>query len=218
MSFMIDLKYEVKRSSRKSICVRIMEDNTVIVTCPKRFSDAEIEKFLLSKANWIERHVTANEHKNEYLADEISYKKIYVAGKEVPLIIDVNCDNRLSENEVRIKSLKYLKKLYVSKFEQRFKSIIDCVCIEHSFSYKSVSFRDFKSRWGCCNSSGEIKFNWKLLMLSEEYWRYVIIHELCHTVYMDHSAKFYKLMESMMPEYKAVRRDMKAFARLTTLY
>lgn len=218
MIFMIDLKYEVKRTARKSICVRILEDNTVIVTCPKRFSDEEIEKFLLSKSKWIERHVTANEHKNEYLAVEISYKKILVAGKSVPLIVDGGGVNCLSENEVRIKSLNNLKKLYISKFEPQFKRIIDCVCEEHSLSYESVSFRDFKSRWGCCNSAREIKFNWKLLMLSEEYWRYVIVHELCHTVYMDHSAKFYRLMESIMPEYKVIKRDMKAFARLTTLY
>ncbi|MDE6075508.1 MAG: DUF45 domain-containing protein [Clostridia bacterium] len=108
---MIDLKYEVKRTARKSICVRILEDNTVIVTCPKRFSDEEIEKFLLSKSKWIERHVTANEHKNEYLADEISYKKILVAGKSVPLIVDGGGVNCLSENEVLIKTLNNLKKL-----------------------------------------------------------------------------------------------------------
>ncbi|MDE5766548.1 MAG: M48 family metallopeptidase [Clostridia bacterium] len=215
---MIDLNYEVKRSARRSICVRILEDNSIIVTCPKRFSDLEIQKFLASKAQWIERHLAANEQKNEFLAAEISYEKILVKGKEVPLIIDDKGRNIITEKEVRIKSFKNLKKLYITEFERQFKHIIDCVCAEYSFSYKSVSFRDFKSRWGCCNSSGEIKFNWKLLMLSEELWRYVIVHELCHTVYMDHSVKFYRLMESIMPEYKAFKRDLKRFARLTTLY
>ena len=215
---MIDIKYEVKRSAGKSICVRILEDNRVIVTCPKRFSDAEIEKFLLSKAKWIERHISANEQKNQFLAAEISYQKILVKRNSVPLIIDENCGNILSENEVRIKSLKNLKKLYVAKFEQEFKRIVDSVCVQYPFSYRSISFRDFKSRWGCCNSTGEIKFNWKLLMLSEEFWRYVIVHELCHTVYMDHSAKFYGLLESIMPEYKVIRRNLKEYARLTTLY
>lgn len=218
MVFMIDLKYEVKRSARKSICVRILEDNTVIVACPKRFSDLEIEKFLASKAQWIERQLAANEQKNNFLAAEISYEKIFVKGKEVPLIIDENGVIFLSEYEVKIKSLKNLKKMYVTEFELEFKRILDSVCAEYSFSYKNVSFRDFKSRWGCCNSTGEIKFNWKLLMLSEEFWRYVIVHELCHTVYMDHSPKFYALMESIMPDYKVYRRDLKRFARLTTLY
>ncbi len=215
---MIDLNYEVKRSARKSICVRILEDNTVIVACPKRFSDVEIEKFLKSKAQWIERHLAANERKNNFLAAEIAYEKILVKGNEVPLILDGSGANYLSDCEVKVKSLKSLKNLYVAEFERQFKRIIDSVCAEYSLSYKSVSFRDFKSRWGCCNSTGEIKFNWKLLMLSEEFWRYVIVHELCHTVYMDHSAKFYKLMESIMPEYKFFRRELKRFARLTTLY
>ncbi|MDE7401094.1 MAG: M48 family metallopeptidase, partial [Clostridia bacterium] len=195
-----------------------LEDNSIIVTCPKRFSDLEIQKFLASKAHWIECHLAANEQKNKFLVAEISYEKIFVKGKEVPLIFDDNGKSIITENEVCIKSLKNLKKLYVAEFERQFRHIIDCVCAEYSFSYKSVSFRDFKSRWGCCNSSGEIKFNWKLLMLSEEFWRYVIVHELCHTVYMDHSAKFYRLMESIMPEYKAFKRDLKRFARLTTLY
>lgn len=198
--------------------MRILNDNTIIVDCPKRTGDEAIERFLQSKSKWIERHLAQNNVRNGFLAKIISYEKVFVNGEAVPLSIDANAKNCLSDDGVRVKTLKNLKKLYVSEFANRFAEIIRQVCAQSHLAYSNYSFRDYKSRWGCCNRERELKFNWKLLMLSEEIWRYVIVHELCHTVYMNHSPKFYKLVESIMPEYKSVKCKLELYARITKLY
>lgn len=215
---MNNFQYVVKRSDRRSFCVRILEDNTIIVNCPKKAGVKAIEKFLESKSGWIVRHLNNNNRKNEYLAEVISYEKVLVAGEPVPLHIERCGDNFFSDYEVRAKSLSSLQKLFVSGFLADFGKVIDNVCKQTSLSYRKYSFRDYKSRWGCCNSDGELKFNWKLLMLPREIWRYVIIHELCHTVYMNHSPRFYKLMSAFMPEYDYLRRELEKYSRIAKLY
>lgn len=215
---MNDFQYVVKRSDRKSFCVRILEDNMIIVNCPKRSGVEAIEKFLESKSGWIKRHLNDNNRKNEFLAEVISCKKVLVAGEPVPLHIDRCGDNFISFCEVRVKSQSCLKKLYISEFSTDFGQIIDNVCAQTSLSYRKYSFRDYKSRWGCCNLAGEIKFNWKLLMLPREIWRYVIIHELCHTVYMNHSPRFYKLMSTFLPEYGNLKKELEKYSRIAKLY
>ena len=215
---MNDLQYEVRRTSRRSISVRILNDNSIIVDCPKRISVDAIEKFIDSKSKWIERHLAENNVKNEFLSEVISYKKIFVKGEAVPLIIESSAGNCVSADGVSVKSLKNLKKLYVSEFANQFDEIINQICAQTQLKYNNYSFRDYKSRWGCCDRTRELKFNWKLLMLSEEIWRYVIVHELCHTVYMNHSPKFYKLVETIMPEYKLMKRKLELCSRITKLY
>lgn len=208
----------VKRSGRNSIALRVMEDNTVIISCPYAFTDEQVEKFLKTKKRWIEQHFAVNKLKNEFLKEVISYEKIMVKGKTVPLTIDEEGENSLTYSEVHVQSLKDLKKLYVKKFGKQFNQMIKLVCAQAKLTCGKVKFKSLKRRWGSCNEKGDLVFNYKLLMLSEEFWLCVITHELCHTVYMDHSKDFYQLVESITPEYKTVRRDLELYSPLMTLY
>ena len=77
-------------------------------------------------------------------------------------------------------------------------------------SYGRVAIRDQKSRWGSCSAKHNLNFNWKLIMAPEEALRYVVIHELCHLIEFNHSARFWKLVETQMPEYEAWKKWLKA--------
>ena len=84
-------------------------------------------------------------------------------------------------------------------------------------SYRSVKVRFYKSRWGSCNSRKQLTFNALLAMAPSSVIDYVIVHELCHLKYMDHSADFWALVGNYLPTYQSERQWLKMHQRYLTL-
>lgn len=78
-----------------------------------------------------------------------------------------------------------------------------------SVHFEGIRIKDQKSCWGSCSSKGNLNFNWRIIMAPEPVCDYVIIHELCHLVFMDHSANFWNLVESLCPNYKQYKKWLK---------
>ena len=72
-----------------------------------------------------------------------------------------------------------------------------------------IRIKDQKTRWGSCSSKGNINLNWRLILAPKEVMYYVIIHELCHLREMNHSQAFWKLVESICPDYRDHRQWLK---------
>jgi hypothetical protein len=77
---------------------------------------------------------------------------------------------------------------------------------EHGLPFKKTTVRTQKTRWASCSSRGTISINSQLLFLKKEQVDYVFMHELCHTVHMNHSQKFWILLGNMLPDYKKHHR------------
>ncbi|MBQ9545053.1 MAG: M48 family metallopeptidase [Clostridia bacterium] len=73
-------------------------------------------------------------------------------------------------------------------------------------SVAAVKVRPMLSRWGSCKSDGTLCFNTLLVLLPENVRESVVLHELCHRFYMDHSPRFHALLKSVCPDYPALRR------------
>lgn len=65
---------------------------------------------------------------------------------------------------------------------------------------------DQRSRWGSCTAKGLISLNWRLVMAPTEVFRYVVVHELCHRVHLDHSERFWSLVSGRLPDFDTARR------------
>ena len=79
----------------------------------------------------------------------------------------------------------------------------------HGFHYERIRYGTQKGRWGSCSTKGTISLNVGLMLQDPELIDYVLIHELCHTKQMNHSATFWSLVEHCLPDYKARRKRLK---------
>lgn len=78
----------------------------------------------------------------------------------------------------------------------------------YNFSYNRVAIRDQKSRWGSCSAKKNLNFSYRIVFLPPALADYLIVHELCHLGEMNHSARFWKLVERTIQNYKSIRREL----------
>jgi predicted metal-dependent hydrolase len=83
----------------------------------------------------------------------------------------------------------------------------------HALTVTRVSVRNQRWRWGSCSRNGHICLNWRLVQMPHAVRDYVMIHELMHLRRMDHSPKFWKLVEAACPTFQASRAYLRAHAR-----
>lgn len=83
----------------------------------------------------------------------------------------------------------------------------------HGFCYKRVAIKSSKSRWGSCSSSGNINLSYYLVLLPQHLIDYVLLHELCHTREMNHSDRFWALLDKVTEgRAKALREELKGYS------
>lgn len=77
-------------------------------------------------------------------------------------------------------------------------------------SYDKITIRNQKTRWGSCSEKGNLNFNCLLMLVPDEVVNYVVVHELCHLLEMNHSEEFWKQVEQVIPNYKVQKDWLKA--------
>lgn len=99
----------------------------------------------------------------------------------------------------------YVKRLALKVFSR------DLLQLAKTLGFKigRIGVRSQQTRWGSCNQSGDIQLNYKLMFLPSMLVNYVMIHELCHTIHMNHSAQFWLLVEKYDEDFLAHRKALK---------
>ena len=210
------LEYSIIRSKRKTVTVSVSTNNTITVRCPLSMSDAEIRSFIDIKSGWIYKVLAENKAKRAGNESILSYKEVYIEGQKFPLIFADR--NRIDNGAVYVKNISSIKKTLTKYLSADLISFANAIASQIKLRAIGFSIRSYKSRWGCCDRKGQITLNSLVIMLPRYLQRYVIIHELCHTVHFNHSQKFWDLVAKFEPNYMLCRKNLKSFNYLTRLY
>lgn len=213
---------EVVRTNRtKSADVRV-EDGVVSVVVPKTLELDRINKILDDKRQWIKNKIYLHRDAQpnttkEFVSGESfaylgrNYRLKVVDGHFKPvklvqgrLVITVP-NPKEYPHMVRNALVRWYKQHAELKLNEKIKRYAAIVGVEP----ESVGIKNFKSRWGSCSAKGHIDFNWKIIMAPNRMVDYVVIHELCHLKHHDHSPKFWKEVERVVPDYQACKEWLK---------
>ena len=201
-----DVYIERKRSTRNTY-IRVKEDIGIYVTCNTLTSD----RFIINLINDNEKKILKmiNKIKNKKAKEEY----FYYLGRKYDLVYLNKKGITFGEDKVFVSPDFDLDKWYKKEAEKVFKIELDKMY--NSFIYKipypsGLTIRKMKTRWGVCNvKTHKITLNLELIKKDIVYLDYVIVHELSHLLYANHSRKFWDCVGANFKDYKKIRKELK---------
>lgn len=211
-------KYILKRNRKsRSVRISITQEGEVIVTAPPLIPEFFIKSVVEKSEVWIQRNVSkiqrtkARMHEYGdilYLGTPMKIKILYEENKTgVEIEGNTLCVFPVLKTDESAK--KQLIRWYKARAETQITDAVFSYAKKMNVSFEKVVFRDQKTRWGSCSSTGTLSFNWKLIQAPVEVMEYVVIHELSHITHMNHSNKFWQRVLTFDPMFKEHRTWLK---------
>ncbi|MCQ2251609.1 MAG: M48 family metallopeptidase [Bacteroidales bacterium] len=213
---------EYKTSRRMRVIVH--RDGSVSITCPPRTSKFAVGDFVLKSMEWIRNAVKRMQskpapastfitsfksrgHELEYQAHEKNLIKVEFSGKIIlvkyPKTLDI-CSTQVQQAAYKA-IVMALKKEAAEHLPERLRELASA----NNLSYRSLSITSTRTRWGSCNMGKDIRISCFVMMLTDELIDLVLLHELAHTVYMNHGEAFHLKLNSMLPLHNERELDKK---------
>ena len=221
--------YSIKVSNRvRSVRLQISSEHGLVVTVPAHFNQHLLPGILSEKADWIHKTLekikqqpasptTSLPEKLELLALNETWLVVYRTEMVNRVKLDVNMRARVLTVSGKVSSKTAVVRLVKTWLKARANSVLpgwlDQLSQRTGLAYNGRTIRDQKTRWGSCSSLKNINLNLKLVFLPPHLVDYVIIHELCHTRVLAHSAAFWRLVDSHYPHSKEARKQLREIAR-----
>lgn len=217
------ISYLLERRSRRTVGLKITE-NGLVVHAPKRIVAFQLNQILLEKSNWI---LSKLKNREANKVDEIQWvdgEHLLYLGNDIQLRISHNKSNKalvFDQHSLLIASpqpnnhagiARKVKQWYKKQAALDFSRRLEILAAKLGVTTPPLTLSNAKSRWGICNSRGEVRLNWRLLQAPPHIINYVICHELAHLKQMNHSAQFWAVVESLWPNYKAAEKELKALS------
>lgn len=213
--------YTVRESPKaKHLSLRVSVAGSLEVVVPKGYDCTTIPAILQRKQRWIDRVTQQVETRQALVGVEPADKlPAQLCLRAIAQVWQVDyCPTPLSGvravEQTNFKLTLFgqvadqnacksaLRSWVIGKAQKHLLPWLQTVSQELELPFATASVRGQKTRWGSCSSRQTISVNCKLLFLPEELVRYVLIHELCHTVHLNHSAAFWALVAQKEPDYR----------------
>ncbi len=206
-----DISYPVeieKKKTTKNTYIRVKKDLTIYVTTNTFSSDKSIKKLLEERKTAILKMIKSQQVKN------INNSDFHYLGKRYEIVYTNQNKIIFGEHKVFFNREVDIDKFYKKEAKRIFLDHLNQLYNDFTYEipYPSLRVRKMTSRWGVCNTKLKvITLNLELMKRDPKYLDYVIVHELSHLIHPNHSSEFWHLVEENCPDYKRIRKEMKAF-------
>jgi predicted metal-dependent hydrolase len=217
------IPYKLERRSRRTVGIKI-DQTGLIVHAPNRISQPQLEQMLMSKIAWIQSKLKAQQENALPTFEWKDGASLLFLGNPVKLSIAPDTASRAleytpgllrlalpnPENTAQIakKVVQWYRKQALTDFSRR----LEILSAKLGVPTPTLFLSNARSRWGSCNSKQEIRLNWRLLQAPPNIINYVVAHELAHLKEMNHSAKFWAMVEKIYPDYKTAEKELKVWS------
>ncbi len=207
MKYVVDGKeFEViiNKKNNKNTYIKI-ENSKIIVNTNYLVDNIYIKKLLDNNYDIIKKML-----ERDFLKQQKN-NSFYYLGNKYDIIVVNYCNIEINNNKIFVKSIDYLNKWLKKQTEIIFKERLDYIynLFEEEIPYPKLKTRKMKTRWGVCSKNNSITLNSELIKYNYEQIDYVIIHELSHFIYFDHSKNFWNLVSKYCNNYKEIRKSLK---------
>jgi predicted metal-dependent hydrolase len=173
------IDFTIKKSKGRILRISINRKAEVFLHVPRYVPLFVAKKFLLSKQDWILNNLEKVKKSTPTTTSHSTYLK-----------------NKEEARKLVLEKLDFWKNFYKDNFDI-------------TFSWKNVSIKNTTTRWGSCSAKKNLNFSYKIISLSPSAQDYLIVHELCHLIQMNHSKNFWELVTLGCPDWKKRRYELK---------
>lgn len=217
-------EYTLLKSKRKSVSISVGKDTKILIRAPLFFSERAVEELIKNRAGWISEkyeqakklqgfkpsHSFASGEVFSYRGKELILNRI-INPQRNRILVTKQADTLLLVSPTDEKEV--LKEAIVKWYRERAKEVLpQKVSYYQKYVGRSVGdirIKEQKSRWGSCSNKGNLNFNWKIMMAPDEIIDYLVVHELCHRLHMNHSQEFWNSVGKIIPDYKQREKWLK---------
>lgn len=204
---MEEITYRVRRSERaRRVRVTVEPDRGVEVVLPRRAPERAAAAAVRELGPWIERRLREVDRTRAAVAargNTVPYLDTRLVLQSEPGRTRVHRRGEVLLTPSGAERGPALERWYRRAAQNEIAPRLDAACAQAGSSYERLSIRGQRTRWASCSKTGTMSFNWRLLLGPEPVLDYVIWHEVCHLEIMDHSPRFWSLLASRFPDYRA---------------
>ncbi|MES2580748.1 MAG: SprT family zinc-dependent metalloprotease [Pseudomonadota bacterium] len=217
------ISYLLEHRQRRTVGLKITADG-LVVHAPKRIFAFQLNQILQEKSGWIINKLQVRAANQVDAINWDNGENLLYLGQDIQLSIVQNASNKAlvfdantltlatptpdNQTLIQRKVIQWYQKQAGLDFSRR----LEILAAKLGVPTPPLTLSNAKSRWGSCNSRGEVRLNWRLLQAPPHIINYVICHELAHLKQMNHSAKFWAVVESLFPNYKMAEKELKTLS------
>ena len=214
-----NFEIKINRSSRRNSVALIVKDNTLYVKAPFYISENTINNIITIKNKWITKKFAEDKILREHPIIKYDNGDILLfKGKQYKLNVKEFSSNRAEltnnflniyingsyQNKGIIKDILFKWYFFESEYNLNktvtyYKNLMDV-------SVNNIKISEYKSKWGSCNITKKLTFDWRIIMAPEQVIRYLVVHELSHIRHPNHSRSFWSNVDSFMPDFNIHRK------------
>jgi len=211
----------------KHLRFQVSVEKGLEVVVPRRFNSSQVPLLVEKNSQWIKRAF----EKVKAFQGQVGPGPVWQMPEEITLLaLDLTWTVLTRPDDIRWVAMREtsaktlvvqgatddaaacqlaLKRWLTRKAEDHLLHWLKRVSEKTSLSYAAASIRQQQTRWGSCSSRRLISLNARLLFLPSELVTYVLVHELCHTKHLNHSHRFWRLVEFYLPDYRKLDRQLR---------